>query len=496
MPRGKYRRRDKAIYEVPPPGSRVLVYVRFSGEDQDASSQEAAIRRWVTEERGWTVYPGGWFVDEARSGSSTEGRDQFQAMIRLAERLADVPDRPAGVVIWKFNRFGRDLLDNEFYKAHLRRLGYALVSMADDIPQSDFAPVVEALLDWKAQRDLEDISSDVRRAFADLRAQGYRTGGFPPRGLMAERTVIGTRKNGQPRYGLQWVPDPVLAPRVVQAFEMRADGSGYAAILRGPLCGVYKTTGCLSTFFGNRNYADVGVITEELFQRVQAVQLRFAHREGTANPKSVGSRFLLTGLLECRCGAAMVGETKRGRYRYYRCGQRMRERGCACTQPRVSADKLEVHVLDDLLACVLTPARLTELTELVNHELNGDDELQAEADRLRRQMADVEAVIARLLDALEREGLESVKDRLKLREEERRKLRDELLLVEAEIRERRPTVLTPQEVVDLLDEIRRHREAEDVLELRAILRLVVDRVVVDGQDCRIRYKPEAQPWFT
>jgi hypothetical protein len=56
-------------------------------------------------------------------------------------------------------------------------------------------------------------------------------------------------------------------------------------------------------------------------------------------------------------------------------------------------------------------------------------------------------------------------------------------------------VLTPQEVAALLGEIRQHREAEDVLELRAILRLVIERVTVDGQDYRIHYRPEARPWF-
>jgi DNA invertase Pin-like site-specific DNA recombinase len=63
----------------------MLVYVRFSGEDQDAVSQEAAVRRWATETMGWVVSPGEWFVDEARSGSSVERREQFHALIHLAE---------------------------------------------------------------------------------------------------------------------------------------------------------------------------------------------------------------------------------------------------------------------------------------------------------------------------------------------------------------------------------------------------------------------------
>ncbi len=92
--------------------------------------------------------------------------------------------------------------------------------------------------------------------------------------------------------------------------------------------------------------------------------------------------------------------------------------------------------------------------------------------------------------------LESLVDALKTMEAECRKLRADLSLVEAEIAARRPTVLTPQEVADLLGEMRKHLEAEDALELRAILRLVIERVTVDGQDYQIHYKPEARPWFT
>lgn len=498
MPRGKYKRRDKAIYEVPPAGSRMLVYIRFSGEDQDAASQEAAVRRWV-EEQGWVVYPGEWFVDEARSGSSTEGRDQFHALIHLAERLADDPARPAGVAVWKFNRFARRLLDSQLYKTYLRHLGYALVSMADEIPQSDFAPVVEAFLDWKAERDLADMSGDICRTFAQLRAAGYEPGGNPPRGLVLQREVIGQKKNGQPRYGRRWVADPALAALVRQAFEMRAEGAGYTAILQGPLRRLYKSASCLPTFFANHRYVAAGVVTEGLYQRVQAVQLRHARKEGQAHPRRIASTCLLSGLVFCRCESPMVGSTSSGRgyhYRYYRCTRQMNRRNGACSQPRIRADYLENAVLDSVLAHFEKPEQIAELTEAVNNELSSDDGLQAEAERLRQQIAEVEAVIARLLDTLEREGLESVRDRLKAREAERRKLRGDLALVEADIAARRPTVLTSQEVADLLGEIRQHREAEDTLELRAILRLVIERVTVDGESYQVHYRPEVRPYFT
>jgi hypothetical protein len=417
-------------------------------------------------------------------------------MIALAERLADDPDRPVAIVTWRFNRFARNLLDAQFYKAALRRSGYVVVSMADDIPQGDFAFVVESLLDWKAEHDLAQMSGDIRRAFAELRAQGYRPGGFPPRGLKVERQEIGQRKSGQPKLGLRWIADEILAPMVAQAFTMRSEGASYAAILRGPLRGVYKSTSCLSTFFANRNYVSAGVVSPGLFEQVQAVQLRSKRKEGQAHPRRVSSPFLLSGLLACRCGGQMIGETQQGRWRYYRCNRQKRERTGECTQSKIRADRLEEPILDAILSCVLTPERIEELAQAVNDELNADDGLEAEAARLRQQVAEVEATINRLLDALEREGLESVRERLKAREAERRKLRGDLALVEAEIAARRPVLLTAQEIADLLGELRQHREAEDTLELRAILRLVIECVTVDGESHQVHYRPEARPWFT
>jgi len=174
----------------------------------------------------------------------------------------------------------------------------------------------------------------------------------------------------------------------------------------------------------------------------------------------------------------------------------MNRRNGACNQPRIRADYLENAVLDSVLAHFQKPEQIAELTEAVNEELNGDDGLQVEADRLRQQIADVEAAIARLVAALEKGGrLESLVDTLKTREAERARLRNDLLLVEAEIAARRPVLLTAQEVTALLGEIRQHREAEDVLELRAILRLVIERVTVDGEDQAIQYRPEIRPYF-
>ncbi|MDP3047402.1 MAG: hypothetical protein Q8O07_07995, partial [Chloroflexota bacterium] len=78
---------------------------------------------------------------------------------------------------------------------------------------------------------------------------------------------------------------------------------------------------------------------------------------------------------------------------------------------------------------------------------------------------------------------------------ERRHLRDDLLLVQDEIKNRRRTVLTVDEVAVIVDELRRQREQEDVAELRGILRMLIDRVTVHGREYEVTWRPEARPWF-
>jgi site-specific DNA recombinase len=496
MPRGKYKKRSAAIYETPGPGARMLCYVRFSGEDQDSASQEAAMRGWV-ERNGWTVHPGDWYKDEARSGSSTDGRQAFAAMIRTAERLADDPLKPAGIAVWRFNRFARDYQDAQFYKAHLRRMGYCLQSMADDVPSGDFAPIIESLLDWKAQHDNEQMSQDIKRTKADLRSQGYEPGGNPPRGLIVQIEPLGVKTNGKPRNGRRWVTDPALSERIAEAFTMRAAGAHYAAIMAGPLQGVYRSASCLCTFFENHRYVTAGIVPEDVFRQVQAVAVKCGRKDGDADPRRKASAYLLSGLAFCRCGAAMIGETQRGPYRYYRCGMQHRTRSRAtCTQLKVPADRIEGPILDGLISRALAADAIDHLIGAVNRELNGNDGLETQAEAVRRQIVDVDSAIARLVAAVERGGsLESLLDALKAKETERRRLRQDLLLLEAAIGSRRATFLEAREVAELLGELRQRRETDETQELRAVLRMIIDRIVIDGEAVTVHYRPEAEPWF-
>jgi len=146
----------------------------------------------------------------------------------LASGAREAPPLVEAIVLWSFSRFARNLLDAQFYKADLRRRGFQIISMTDDLPGGDLDAIVEALYDWKHEQYLKDLSLNVKRTLHELARQGYSVGGFPPRGYKVQKVRIGTKRNGKPHHVSQWIPDPEWAPKVELAFRLRSEGASFS----------------------------------------------------------------------------------------------------------------------------------------------------------------------------------------------------------------------------------------------------------------------------
>lgn len=139
-------------------GAQTWAYFRESGGE----GQERSVSQQLDFARGYSMKHGihltMTFADEARPGSTIVKRDALQDMLAKARQLAPSrkerhPEAPDGTLFWDTQRLGRDQLDNAFIKADLRRRGFVLIFLSDDIPDvGDFTPVIEAFLDWKAGR--------------------------------------------------------------------------------------------------------------------------------------------------------------------------------------------------------------------------------------------------------------------------------------------------------------------------------------------------------
>lgn len=406
------------------PGDLVAGYFRDSGGDAQELSvaqQEGVFRAWCAEHR---LAVGVVFRDTAQ-GSSVAGRQGFQDMM-YHFRSRQAAER--GLVIWSFSRFARDIDDAQFHRADLRRRGYLVHSLNDQVPEGSMGRFFEAAIDWKNEQFLEDLSRDVKRGLHSLVRDYRAVPGTPPKGFKRDPVVIGRRRDGQEHVVNRWAPDPELVPLVRLAFEMRAAGRSLAEISQ--VTGLYKSINCWSGFFRNRLYIGIldygGMVIENYCEAVVDLetweQVQDQHRR-QLHPRRVTSRFLLSGLVYCaRCGSPLFGaqHPRESGYSWdaYQCTARKRRRDCDL--PYIPKLTLERAVLATLRDYVLLPEVLASHQEIARAEQasrqsTAEQERAALAVRLgavRRKLSNITEAIAEVgmskalsdkLIALERE---------------------------------------------------------------------------------------------
>jgi len=436
------------------------------------------------------------FVDEATPGSSLAGRDAFEEMIYLSRQ----DPRPVeGIVLWSSSRFARNLLDAQFFKADLRRRGYKIISMTDDLPGGDLDVIVEALYDWKHEQYLKDLSRNVKRTLHQLARQGFSVGGFPPRGYKVEKVQIGIKRNGEPRYASRWVPDPKWAPVVQEAFRMKAQGVTTLEILEKT--GLFKTKGSLTWFFRNKTYLGIRkcgeleipnahepLIDKETWDQVQARLVRSPRKgkswpQGREHPSRTASPYLLSGLIRCAyCGSAMIGRavtrgSRRGkRWRCYLCGRKNREGWAVCESRQMGAEMVEGEVMRKVLDRVLDQAYVARLLEEINKRFaRGMEGLDFEIAQTQRSLARTNRAIEALLDLAEKEGSVAAVGRLKRREEEKARLETRSHRLQGRL-ERGGLSVSEEVLVDAIERLKGDLQEGSVLARRRILKSFVKRL--------------------
>jgi DNA invertase Pin-like site-specific DNA recombinase len=489
------------------PGARVWGYGRDSGgiHQQESVPQQRRVIESLCQEHGVILVH--FFGDEARIGSTTVGRDALEDLLYLAKQQPQPVD---GIIFWSFARLARDQLDSQFTKIELRRRGYILYSMLDDIPSGEFAPVIEALVDWKNERFLQDLSREVRRGLADLAKQGYAPGGFPPRGYLANKVQIGVKRDGQPHIVSRWVPDPELGSRVTRAWEMKAAGASYLAIHEATH--IMGTVGSYSTLFRNKTYLGIRkcgdleienahepLVSRELWDAVQATLRERPKKgeqwpEGKQHPMRSNTPFLLSGLAVCaECGAAMVSgqdNVSNGRnspWPYYLCGRKKREGWQTCPSGKIGAREPEAAVLQAVTERVLTPDFISALVAEVNALVDRHTPtMRLQAEETQRQLAGLDDAIRNLLDLVEQFGAASAGPRLAEREAERAQLNDRLQQLVRQ-QEAYQATISLEMVRGMLTEMHGTLTDGSLGAKRAMLSKVVHKVVMSATGAELVY---------
>lgn len=458
------------------PGDRVVAYTRYSGgeeqglKDRSTKEQRDEIAKFCAA-NGLILER--VYEDAAISGTSTAGRDGFHEMIGDLKK-PDARKTITGVIIWSLSRFSRNFDDSQFFKAELRRLGYQIYSMSDNIEDTLDGRLLESINDYLNEKYARQVSFDVKRA---LRSDFVNFGvipGVPPFGFIRVPVELPPKRDGTKRIRHRWEPDPTQVPFIVRAFEMKASGAAYPEI--NAELHAYKNASTLAAMFPRPIYYGVmtfmgetkedyctPVVSRELWD---AANRKVTPTKGTPRMSHVR---LLTNFIYCaECGNPMHvnAYNNRGKkYASYRCK--------VCNAPQIKAETVEDGVIQDLCDNVLTDKEFQRMVDVTDRRRADEASKRAKEENRQKwkRIAVLDEKIDRVTEAIARIGYsEPLMEKLQNLEAQRK-----VITIEVENR-------TPDIIVDKFIEAGKALEAillsqETSMETkREALSFILDRV--------------------
>ena len=407
-------------------------------------------------------------------------------------------------------RFSRDIDDAQYYKADLRRLGYQIYSITDNIPDTADGRIYESLIDWMNSRFLLDLATDVKRGLHHNFDQYGALPGTPPRGFKREIIDLGKRRDGSSHQVARWVPDPETWERCKLAWKLRAAGATYRQI--NEKVHLYKSINCYKTFFSNRIYLGEmhfgdsivedyveKMIDDPTWDAVQRISNRNQSHVSTSDsprhPRRLGSSFLLSGLLFCaRCGAPMNGNVVHFAhdeddkvYEYYICSRAGQTH--ECTAKRIPRKALEIAIFKTLRDFILDPevsARRQRDMLTTQEGIRHDSEVVLEG--LRENLKKIQREINNLNDVLAEKGTSAPRSTL----ERLNSLEREELLQKAQISNQKSildnnfTTMTPSDASRITSRLQQALEHENPENLKLMLNGIIQRICAERDDKVVR----------
>lgn len=151
---------------------RGVIYARYSpGPHQTEQSIEGQVAdcQQYAEEHGIDIIE--IYADRHVSGKSVVGRDEFQRMLRDAEK-----GRFDCVLVWKIDRFGRDRQDIAMGKMTLKRAGVKLMYARESVPEGPEGIILESVLEGLAEYYSADLRQKVIRGMKETAKKGQYCG--------------------------------------------------------------------------------------------------------------------------------------------------------------------------------------------------------------------------------------------------------------------------------------------------------------------------------
>lgn len=382
-----------------------VIYCRVSSRDQvdgtSLESQESACREYA-QRHALTISR--VFIEEGESAKFADRTELLNLLSYCKEKSRKVEV----LLVWKIDRFARNVEDHYTIKATLRRLGVGIVSVTEPIASDPNGQLMETILAGFAQFD-----NEIRavRSVQGMK-QRLREGIFPwkpPIGYLPPRIGKKTRPD---------MPDPRTFEPIQKAWKLFLTGAytkmdifrllrtwGVNGYRGRPVC-----VQLVDQIFRNPYYAGVlqdpwsgeeyvgrhsAMVTPVEFARVQEIVA--GRSQAPTHHHRLREEFPLRGLVRCpSCEHTMTATFCRGstkRYAYYQCFRRN------CPTRTRSYPAAAVHdEFFESLAHMSVPRYLS--TSLVSHILSAYSTTAGEIRKAVLRRKAVESDLQRQLDEL------------------------------------------------------------------------------------------------
>ena len=231
------------------------------------------------------------------------------------------------------------------------------------------------------------------------------------------------------------------------------------------------------------------IIDRETFNSVRQKMGNNAPK--AVHPRVVASFYLLSGLLHCSCGQAMIGRSaKSHQYYYYVCSRGNKQGKESCSARNLPKEKIEKLVIDQIKQKVLTPEYLEGLVKLVNAELDSTHGLlKNKLDDIDLELADIRNRLAKLYDVLEtgKLNLDDLAPRIKELKAKQDGLMKTRVQTEADMVLEGVQHINAEAVKAYAQDLRSLLEDGDFIQSKAFLRSFVKKIIIDGDKAKIQY---------
>lgn len=396
---------------------RAVIYIRYSSHRQAESFsieyQVSECTRFI-ETEGYELVD--TYIDEAKSGKKTAGREAFDSMmVAAAQKKFDK------IIVFSFSRSFRNTRDALNYNHELmEKYDIMIESVIERIDMSDPHGKFSGTNLFAMHELQSDITAaHVRSGMHFAAEQGYFLGGFVPFGYELYGTGEFTRGKERKKYR----PNEAEAAIVREMFELYADGFSLNFVQtamkmkgvkgrRGDIMGLQTIARILKNEFyiGTREYSVKGyeplkiencvppIVDNDLWNRVQARH----HGNKLVQPRRTKRLYSLTGKIVCaKCGGHMFGTYKGDKrsdnwhYAYYHCANK-KIKG-TCNALNVRKDQIDAYCLAEIKRHILNEEAMRSISQQIASAAgNSTDEMQEKRDKAEKRKEKISGIIKKI----------------------------------------------------------------------------------------------------